>query len=60
MDNIQRGREYVAQLAEAEGESLFAQQVREGAWDHRNDVAEAISGNFFKPRRLKKCSPTEP
>ena len=37
------GREYIARLAEGEGECLFAREVRGGCWDHRRDVANAIT-----------------
>jgi hypothetical protein len=37
------GREHIARLAEADGEYQFAQEVRFGFWDHRADVAAAIS-----------------
>lgn len=36
------GREHIAKLAEADGEIIFAREVRAGCWDHRRDVAEAI------------------
>lgn len=42
-DHVNRGREHIAKLAEADGEILFARQVRAGSWDHRNDVAWAIA-----------------
>lgn len=37
------GREHIARLAEADGEMIFAREVRAGCWDHRNDVAAAIA-----------------
>lgn len=37
------GREHIARLAEADGETIFAREVRGGAWDHRPDVAAAIA-----------------
>jgi len=39
---VERGRDHIASLAEADGEIIFARQVRAGAWDHRSDVAAAI------------------
>jgi hypothetical protein len=39
---VERGRERIAKLAEADGEIVFAGEVRAGAWDHRDDVARAI------------------
>lgn len=37
------GREYIAKLADADGEIVFAREVRAGCWDHRNDVSKAIA-----------------
>ncbi len=37
------GREYIAKLAEADGEITFAREVRAGCWDHRTDVSLSIS-----------------
>ena len=42
-DAVQAGREHIALLADAEGEHVFAREVRAGCWDHRDDVAAAIS-----------------
>ncbi len=39
---IHIGREHIARLAEADGEGIFAREVRGGCWDHRPDVAKAI------------------
>ena len=36
------GREYIAKMAEADGQIIFARQVRAGCWDSRDDVAAAI------------------
>ena len=36
------GRHRIATLAEADGEHVFAREVRQGMWDHRADVANAI------------------
>ena len=52
MNRIAQGREFIAQLAEKEGEIAFAEQVRFGCWDHRNDVAKAIKGERFQVREL--------
>ncbi len=46
---IEEAREYVAKLADAEGEVVFAAQVRAGSWDHRSDVKSALLRDF-KPR----------
>jgi hypothetical protein len=46
------GREHIARLAEADGEVIFAREVRGGCWDHRRDVARAIAD----ARRLIKES----
>lgn len=42
MNYVEKGREIIARLAEKDGEVIFAQEVRSGCWDHRNDVASAI------------------
>jgi hypothetical protein len=47
---IVEGREWIASLAEAEGEYAFADQVRFGCWDHRSDVSKAIAGARFEVR----------
>lgn len=47
---IVEGREWIASLAEAEGEHAFASEVRFGCWDHRRDVAKAITGERFEVR----------
>lgn len=49
---IEQAREYVASLAEKEGELAFARQVRAGAWDHRKDVQSAFITGPFKHRLL--------
>lgn len=54
MNRIAQGREFIAQLAEKEGETEFAEQVRFGCWDHRNDVAKAINGERFQVRKLNE------
>lgn len=41
--DVMAGREHIAKLAEDDGELIFAREVRAGAWDHRSDVANAIS-----------------
>ena len=52
--NLVAGREVIAKLAEAEGEDVFAAEVRAGCWDHRRDVAKAISNpEGFKGRVAK-------
>ena len=51
---IEEAREYVAALADKEGETRFAREVRSGAWDHRNDVQSALNNGPFKPRELYK------
>jgi len=43
-----RGREEIAKLADADGEFVFAREVRAGCWDHRNDVSKAISRAALK------------
>lgn len=40
---IHLGREHIARLAEADGQIIFAREVRGGCWDHRPDVATAIT-----------------
>jgi hypothetical protein len=47
---IVEGREWIASLADAEGEHAFASEVRFGCWDHRSDVARAITGERFEVR----------
>lgn len=42
IDSVRKGREHIAVLAEADGERIFAREVRAGCWDHRRDVAAAI------------------
>ncbi len=51
-DAIQKGREKIAKLAEADGEIKFAREVRAGCWDHRLDVTRAIlfEKSFERPR----------
>lgn len=49
---IMQAREYVASLAEKEGERSFALEVRAGCWDHRNDIQSAYLKGPFPPRRL--------
>lgn len=39
---IEKGREHIAKRAEADGETIFAREVRAGCWDHREDVGGAI------------------
>ena len=46
---IEEKREFVARLADAEGEKQFAREVRAGTWDHRRDVQNAP----FEPRKLE-------
>ena len=41
---IEQARERVAQAAERDGEFQFAREVREGAWDHRDDIKAAMRG----------------
>ena len=36
------GRKFIARKAEKDGELVFAFEVMDGAWDHRNDVSAAI------------------
>lgn len=49
---LEQAREYVAALAEREGEKQFAREVRSGCWDHRSDVQRALVEDF-KPRPLR-------
>lgn len=49
--SIEYARDYVAKLAETEGELTFAREVRAGYWDERNDVQRALVEDF-QPRRL--------
>lgn len=51
---IPEGREHIAKLADADGETQFAREVRAGCWDHRNDVSAAIA------RAASLPSPTHP
>jgi len=39
---IEQAREHIAKLAEADGELVFAREVRAGCWDHRQDVQHAL------------------
>ena len=48
---IEYARNYVATLAEKEGNFIFANEVRAGCWDHRNDVQKALVEDF-QPRKL--------
>lgn len=48
---VKAGRERIAKLADAGGEAVFAREVRDGCWDHRRDVAEAIA-TAAQQRRL--------
>lgn len=48
---IEEAREEVAKRAEADGHVIFAQEVRAGAWDHRNDVQAAFAGRTLKPMK---------
>ena len=52
-DPVQDGREYIAKLADADGEIVFAREVRAGCWDHRRDVSWAIDRERNKP---KECN----
>jgi hypothetical protein len=45
---IEQAREKIASLAEADGEIVFAREVRAGCWDHRNDVQVALRGGKLK------------
>jgi hypothetical protein len=38
------GRERIARLADEDGESKFAREVRAGVWDDRSDVQRAARG----------------
>lgn len=51
---IEEAREYVAKLADREGEIQFAREVRTGVWDHRNDVQSAYQNGPFTPRKLSR------
>ena len=57
--NIQEAREYVAKLADKEGETQFAREVRAGAWDHRRDVQSALVKPFV-PRALNRPADESP
>lgn len=41
---IEQAREIIAGYAEADGEHVFAGEVRAGCWDHRRDVQAALAG----------------
>lgn len=49
---IEEAREYVANLADKEGEKQFAREVRAGSWDHRRDIQSALKNGPFEPRKL--------
>lgn len=51
-DAIKAGRNRIAKVAEANGETAFAREVRAGCWDGRNDVAMAIA--YFKKKARTK------
>lgn len=42
--SIERAREFVARIAELEGNPGYAQEIRGGCWDHRPDVKAALRG----------------
>ena len=48
-ENVKAGREHIAELARMDGENVFAREVLDGCWDHRNDVRKAIDGARFQP-----------
>lgn len=50
---IEQARETIAKLADLEGETVFAREVRAGCWDHRNDVQSVMNGKF-KPRIINR------
>jgi hypothetical protein len=56
---IEQAREYVATLADREGENQFAREVRAGCWDHRNDVQSAFQRGPFIPRKLANAPARE-
>lgn len=45
---IEEARERVAKLAERDGETSFAREVRAGCWDHRGDVQAALRGERLR------------
>ena len=45
---IEEAREIVARLAEKDGETVFAAEVRAGCWDHRRDVQAAERGDTLR------------
>lgn len=45
---IEEARERVARVAEKDGETLFAREVRAGCWDHRSDVQAALRGERLR------------
>lgn len=49
---IEQARDFIAALAEREGEMQFAREVRAGAWDHRRDVQAAMTNANFRVRPL--------
>ena len=51
MKSIEEARAVIADLAEKEGEHVFAREVRAGCWDHRGDV-QAARHPCFKARKL--------
>lgn len=42
-NSVKLGRQKIAKLARKDGEHVFAREVLDGCWDHRNDVAAAIA-----------------
>jgi hypothetical protein len=40
---LERAREHIAKLANADGEIIFSLEVIEGCWDHRRDVQAALA-----------------
>jgi hypothetical protein len=52
---VHTGREHIARLAEADGEVIFAREVRGGCWDHRRDVAGAIA--YAQQLLIKESKP---
>lgn len=56
MRTIETARAIIADLAEKEGEFIFAREVRDGLWDHRSDV-QAARLSTFNPRKLKEIKP---
>lgn len=49
--SIEEARNYIAKLAEADGELKFAREVRAGCWDHRADVQRALDGDDVTKKR---------